>query len=138
MWRWSPAADRQRASFLMHGGEIGAAVCGRMRPAGVWALRRGRASGATAPRGPTARHHSVAPSEDRENTTSAIRTTALITMTNRSVRIYAYMGSAAAEVAAGAVTLAARHIIRAPRPALPGLSEECAAFSDERSRNRCG
>ena len=35
-------------------------------------------------------------------------------MTNRSVRIYAYMGSAAAEVAAGAVTLAARHIIRAP------------------------
>ena len=31
---------------------------------GVWALRRGRASGATAPRGPTARHHSVAPSED--------------------------------------------------------------------------
>ena len=53
-----------RASFLTHGGEIGAAVCGRMRLAGVWALRRGRASGATAPRGPTARHHSVAPSED--------------------------------------------------------------------------
>ena len=53
-----------RASFLTHGGEIGAAMCGRMRLAGVWALRRGRASGATAPRGPTARHHSVAPSED--------------------------------------------------------------------------
>ena len=42
----------------------------------------------------------------QNSTTSAIRTTALITMTNRSVRIYAYMGSAAAEVAAGAVTLA--------------------------------